>query len=96
MLDHKDDVGRNEFLGILETFPHGLNDISFMLFDKTSRILGAEKVIDRLPRTIDSEDERQAVVDDILDNLIDTVNYSLFGIMMILKDRRIGEGGENG
>jgi hypothetical protein len=88
MLDEKDAVGRNEFMEILETFPHGIQDISFMLYDKSTRILGAEKKIARLPKSIDSEDERIVAVNDILDNLIDTVNYGLFGIMIILSERR--------
>lgn len=83
-LGDKGRVGRNEVAGVLETFPHELQDISFILYDKTTRILGAEKCLKALPVTLDNLDLDRELNADILDNLVDIVNYSLFGIMMMI------------
>jgi len=63
--DHSEQ-GENDLVPIGRIFPHGLSDLSFMTYNKASRILGyLEKDAD--PKKIESE-------------LFDLINYAAFSV----------------
>jgi hypothetical protein len=62
------DEGRNLARDFWDTFPHGLQDMTFMVRDKADRILGAEEM---------------ARYDVIRDNCLDIINYAAFIVVWL-------------
>ena len=65
----RDTRGRNETNDFYSQFPHGVSDLTFELYRRVQRILGAEK---------------NGKLDVLYEDTLDLANYALF-LMMLLK-----------
>jgi hypothetical protein len=65
----RDAKGRNETNDFYSQFPHGASDLTFELYRRVQRILGAEKIGD---------------METVYGDALDLANYALF-LMMMLK-----------
>lgn len=79
VVDRGHEEGRNAARDFWDTFPHGLSDMTFMLRDKTDRVMGAE------------ENRRY---DIILDNCLDIINYAGFIVMWLNRNTSAGDSNE--
>jgi len=66
--DHSND-GENEVFSIDQMYPHGIQDILFMIYHKVTRILGYHKKGNHLK---------------VVDELQDVINYAGFGLAWYL------------
>ena len=65
----RDAKGRNETNDFYSQFPHGVSDLTFELYRRVQRILGAEKIGD---------------METVYGDTLDLANYAVF-LMMLLK-----------
>ena len=64
----RDGKGRNETNDFFSQFPHGNQDLTFELFRRVQRILGAEAIGD---------------TDTVYGDTLDLANYAIFSMMML-------------
>ena len=76
IIEDRDAIGRNGHLEFWEGFPHGVQDMTFEIWRRTARVLGAEKIGDTKTMRAD---------------LIDQANYCLFAIMALDRDVKKAE-----
>ncbi len=68
----RDAKGRNKTNDFYQQFPHGNSDLTFELFRRVQRILGAEAIGD---------------LDTVYGDTLDLANYAIFSMMLLKRAR---------